>query len=391
MSRADKGVSVADRNADSAILATSAVSWQKVRNQSEDGDGCCVLSPLSCRVKPPGPPASAARLMTDADFRSAVEAAVRRHIESADAIADLRRLSGGASQESWSLDVLRADGTRLELVLRRAPGGVGTKREEAVPLETEAQVLDMAAKAGVPVPNVFFVLDPEDRLGSGYAMNRIAGETIARKILRDPEFADARKVLARQCGAALARIHSIPLEQASALPELSVGGSLRHWRKVYEEFGDPHPVFEFAFRWLEDHRPEEAPLRVVHGDFRNGNLIVGPDGLRAVLDWEMPHFGDPAEDLAWICVPSWRFGAVDNPVGGFGTYEDLFEGYENASGIPIDPDRVRFWEIFGTLKWGLMCKRICAPHVEGIDRSVERAAVGRRPSETEIDLLMTLT
>lgn len=317
---------------------------------------------------------------------------MRRHLPDAQSVSGLKRLSGGASQESWSLDVLAARDERLDLVLRRAPGGADIKREgSGVPLEIEAQVLMLAARNGVPAPPVRFVLDPEDELGSGYVMGRIAGETIARKILRDAEFAEARKVLARQCGAALARIHAMPLAEAPELPELAISGSLAHWRAVYESFGDPHPVFEYAFRWLEERKPEEVPLRVVHGDFRNGNLMVGPEGLRAVLDWEMPHFGDPAEDMAWICVPSWRFGEIDRPVGGFGDYKDLFEGYENAGGGPVDPERVRFWEIFGALKWGLMAKRICAPHMDGTDRSVERAAVGRRPSETEIDLLTMLT
>lgn len=357
------------------------------------GDAACVLSPLPCRVKRSGPPAGVRPVTAaQADFAAKVEAATRRHLPGARSLADLRRLSGGASQETWSFDV-QTEGERLELILRRAPGGVSTKREGGgVPLEIEAQVLGLAMQAGVPVPPVRFVLEPGDGLGSGYVMGRIAGETIARKILRNAEFAEARKVLARQCGAALARIHAIPPERApTELPELAIRGSLDHWRAVYDGFGDPHPVFEFAFRWLEDHRPEEVPLRVVHGDFRNGNLMVGPEGLRAVLDWEMPHFGDPAEDMAWICVPSWRFGEVDRPVGGFGDYRDLFEGYESAGGAKVDPERVRFWEIFGILKWGLMSKRICAPHLDGTDRSVERAAVGRRPSETEIDLLITLT
>ncbi len=319
-------------------------------------------------------------------FAAALEAAVCRHLPGAEGVADLKRLSGGASQESWSFEA-----AGRPLVLRRAPGGVFTKREPAVPLETEAKVLALAHGAGVPVPLVRFTLDPADELGPGYVMDYLTGETIARKILRDAEFAEARKVLARQCGAALARIHAIRAEDAPELPVFAVRGSLDLWRADYESFGEPHPVFELAFRWLEDHQPPEGPLRVLHGDFRNGNLMVGPEGLRAVLDWEMPHLGDPADDLAWICVPSWRFGQIDNPVGGFGQYADLFAGYEEAGGAPVDPERVRFWEIFGALKWGLMCKRICAPHMDSTDRSVERAAVGRRSSETEVDLLMMLT
>jgi aminoglycoside phosphotransferase (APT) family kinase protein len=118
---------------------------------------------------------------------------------------------------------------------------------------------------------------------------------------------------------------------------------------------------------------------------------VGPEGIRAVLDWELAHLGDPLEDLGWLCVNSWRFGNIDEPVGGFGPREDLFRGYESAGGRKIDPDAVHFWEVFGTLKWGIMCLIQGFTHLSGAKRSIELAAIGRRPSETEIDLLNLLT
>ena len=109
-----------------------------------------------------------------------------------------------------------------------------------------------------------------------------------------------------------------------------------------------------------------------------------------MLDWELAHVGDPALDLAWISVPAWRFGSLDRPVGGFGTREALFAAYEAAGGAPIDPGRVRFHEVFGALKWGIMCQMLCHAHLRGEVTSVERAAVGRRVSETELDILMYL-
>ena len=128
----------------------------------------------------------------------------------------------------------------------------------------------------------------------------------------------------------------------------------------------------------------------LHGDFRHGNLLIGPDRVRGVLDWEISHLGDPMEDLGWICVNSWRFGEIDKPVGGFGSREELFEGYEAAGGDPVDPQRVRTWEVLGTLKWGIMCMTMYQIFASGGDPSVERAAIGRRSSETEIDLLALL-
>ncbi len=305
-------------------------------------------------------------------------------------IEGLKRLSGGASQETWSFDTA-GSGPAQPLILRRAPGGKAvTRTGTAISLATEAAVIARAAKAGVAVPDIAYVLNDADGLGEGYVMARIEGETIARKILREEAYAEAQKGLAFACGETLAKIHSIDISGIDGLPALGLAPQIGTYLDLYDSMNEPHPVFEVAFKWLQDNRPEEASLRLVHGDFRNGNLIVGPEGLRAVLDWELAHVGDPMEDLGWICVNSWRFGESQNPVGGFGQYKDLFEGYRAAGGGEADPARVRYWEVFGTLKWGIMCMLMVSAFRTGADRSVERAAIGRRASETEIDLLNLL-
>ena len=322
---------------------------------------------------------------------AALAAVVRRRLPGATGIAALTRLSGGASNETWSFDATGA-GAPLPLILRRRPGGAAeaTPPSVSLRLETEAVLLGLAASQGVPVPDVRFVLEPGDGLGSGYAMERLVGETIARRILREEAFAAVRPRLARQCGEILARVHASPPARLPQLPRADAAAQLVHYRAVFDSFGHAHPVFELAFRWLGDHLPPPAPTALVHGDFRLGNLLIAPDaGVRGVLDWEIAHEGDPMEDLGWICVNSWRFGA-ELPVGGFGTREELFAGYESAGGCKVDPGRVHLWEILGTLKWGIMCMMQYGVFERGIDRSVERAAIGRRSSETEIDLLELL-
>jgi aminoglycoside phosphotransferase (APT) family kinase protein len=160
--------------------------------------------------------------------------------------------------------------------------------------------------------------------------------------------------------------------------------------REYRSFDWPRPVFELALRWLAAHDPgppEEVTL--VHGDFRHGNLIIGDDGLRAVLDWELAHLGDPMEDLGWVCVNSWRFGEIDKPVGGFGSREELYAGYAEG-GRRADPERAGFWEVMGTLRWGVMCCGMMQRFRKGPEHSMERAMIGRRASETEIDLLRLL-
>ncbi len=313
--------------------------------------------------------------------------AVRRFGDDA-RVLDLSRLSGGASQELWSFDV-EASGQRRELILRRNPGGT-VKRETAAGMETEARLMRLALAAGAPVPRVEHVLSPEEGLGSGFVMSRVAGETLARRILRDAQFSHARTVLARQMGEAAARIHRVDLARAGDLRRVTVESALDGAYTLYRANGTRRPVVEWAFRCLQQMRPTiDARPCVVHGDMRNGNVVVGPEGLRAVLDWEVVHIGDPMEDLAWICVTSWRFGDIDKPAGGFGSRADLFAGYESAGGGPADAARVRFWETLGVLRWGLSCALMAREFQQG-DRSVERAAIGRRASETEIDLLAML-
>jgi aminoglycoside phosphotransferase (APT) family kinase protein len=324
----------------------------------------------------------------------ALEAGLRqligRVVPGATGLTALHALSGGASQETWSFDTHGTEGD-VPLVLRRAGAGASLQSSATAGLEVEAALIALVAESGVPVPHVRYVLRPEDALGSGFIMGRIAGETIARKILRDPQFDLIRPKLARQCGAYLARIHGIDRTRLPSLRVAPASVEIAHYFAQYRGYARPRPVFELAFRWLQDNAP--ATLRhptLVHGDFRNGNLMIGVDGVTAILDWELAHIGDPMEDLGWICVNSWRFGSIDLPVGGFGTREELFAGYEAGGGGRVDPDCVKFWEVFGSLKWGIMCESMAATYQSGAERSVERAAIGRRGSEVELDLLCLL-
>ncbi len=304
------------------------------------------------------------------------------------AMSGLRRLSGGATQEIWRFQVTGLAGVET-LILRRAPGGERVS-ESAVGLEVEARLIEAAAAAGVPVPPVRHVLAPGDGLGHGFVMGFVEGETLGGRIVKSPALAEARVGLARGCGEALARIHAIDAGAFPTLSQVTPAELLDQWQASYRRSDWPRPVFELAFRWLGERCPAPpATPRLVHGDFRNGNLMIGPDGLRAVLDWELAHVGDPMEDLGWICVNAWRFGAEDRPVGGFGQREDLYAGYEAAGGAPIDRAAARWWEVFGTLRWGCMCSGMAAAF-RTADPSVERAVIARRTSETEIDLMRLL-
>ena len=319
-----------------------------------------------------------------AEIQALLETVLTNAIAGCVGVAGIERLSGGASQETYRVDALTADGRR-RLALRRAAGG--EQPEGALGLATEAELMMAARTAGVPVPQVLHVLQDVDRLGDGFVMEWLDGETLGARIVREPALADARRRLARDCGAALARIHGIDVAAAGLTERLpsAAPAQLVHetWQR-YQAFKTPQPMIDYTARWLLEHPPPAVPPRLVHGDFRNGNLMVTADGIVAVLDWELAHIGDPMRDLGWLCTNSWRFGGA-GPVGGFGSYADLFQGYEDTSGQAVDAGHVKFWQVFGSFWWAVGCLSMADRYRNGPDPSVERPGIGRRSSECQMD------
>jgi aminoglycoside phosphotransferase (APT) family kinase protein len=225
-------------------------------------------------------------------------------------------------------------------------------------------------------------------------MAYVEGTSVAPRVLRKPEYETARGALTAQLAEALARVHATPAEAvANALrpaPEDPVLDQIGEWERQLDEIGQPLPTVELGLRWLRANAPDPAEPRLVHGDFRLGNFIVDGEGLAAVIDWELAHLGDPAEDIGWLCIRSWRFGNDELPVGGVGTLDDFVTAYEAAGGEPVDRDRVRYWEVFGNAKWAVICARQAADHRTGVRRSHELASLGRRICEPEWDMLQQM-
>ena len=298
-------------------------------------------------------------------------------------VTGVSRLSGGASRETWRFE---ADGRPLILQRQRS----GDVRDMGV----EARVLRAAFTAGVRVPELLHsgaAGDTDNPLGSSFmVLEHVSGETIARKILRDEVFARARSALVEDLARSLAALHAIDPDSIGGLPSTD---QIQQYRETLDglnaTLGQAHPAFELAFRWLDSNRPTDSRRSLVHGDFRLGNVMVGDDGLRAVLDWELAHIGDPMEDLGWLCVRAWRFGSR-KPVAGIGEYDELIDAYEKASGVAVDREVIRWWEVLGTLKWGIMCMIQASSHLTGVARSHELAAIGRRVCENEYDLFLAL-
>lgn len=293
-------------------------------------------------------------------------------------VIEVRRLSAGASRLTWSVDV-RSGGVLRRLVLQRERGQ-GLGRSEML---TEAALLRAAGAAGVPVPAVVAADADAAALGAAYLVTeRVDGETIPRRILRDPALASARAGFAAQCGEILTRIHAIPL---SSLPDLPRPDPVDAIVEMLDNTGQSRPAFELALLWLREHPPRQRPATLVHGDFRNGNLVVGPGGIRAVLDWELAHAGNPMQDLGWLCARPWRWGAPP-PVGGIGRVDELLAAYAPADG-PVSTAELFWWKLLSSVSWGVMCLEQARVHLSGELRSVELAVLGRLSSEMEYDVL----
>jgi aminoglycoside phosphotransferase (APT) family kinase protein len=296
-------------------------------------------------------------------------------------ITAIERVPGGASREGWGAVAQTAGGARRRVILLRDPVGPAPRRNPAV----EAAALVAARSAGVPAPELH--AQGEEPPGRPYLlMERLEGETIPRRLLRDDAYAAARPALARSLGEVLARIHAVDPAAVPGLPRVDALGQAAG---MYRDFGEPRPALEIGLRWLAGHRPQARPDALVHGDFRTGNLVVGEDGLRGVLDWELVHRGDPMEDLGWLCTKAWRFGSA-RPVGGFGGRADLMAGYADGGGTPPDEATQHWWELYGTVRWALLCRRQAARYLSDGERSIELAVLGRRVCEQEFDVLLAL-
>ncbi|MBF6331045.1 phosphotransferase family protein [Nocardia transvalensis] len=304
-------------------------------------------------------------------------------------VSNVRQLSAGARRRSVAFDAQR-DGHTRRLVATIVPPAI-----QRLPVDTEAEVREMARKSGVPVPAVVATCTDSGHVGAPFLVSeRVDGETVPRKVLRLVNAAGIGDRLAVQLGEAMGRLHGI--DPAAAPPRLPGSREDDPARTelaeaeagVRELLGD-RPVFALALRWLQRHIPDPPPRKaVLHTDMRNGNLIVDGDGLRAVLDWEgARRFGDPMRDAAWAALRMWRFRSDAAEFGGFGGRDPFVHGYEQVGGS-FDPDRFRWWKVLCTLGWGVGLAGQAAAHLDGSVRDIVMAASGRRVSEIEWDLLM---
>lgn len=293
------------------------------------------------------------------------------------------KLSGGAIQENWLLD-LSMDGRSRALVLRRdAPAGVAESRTRA----EEFALLRAAHDAGVTVPRPVAFCAEAGLIGAPFALvEKVEGVAYGPRVVKDESLGGDRVALVAALGRELARIHAIapgPGLAAALGPKPADPGraEIAALRGALDALGLERPDLEWPLRWAERHAPAPAAAVLCHRDFRTGNLMLDARGLTGVLDWEFAGWSDPAADLGWFCAECWRFSRPDREAGGLGPREAFYAGYAARGGAAPDPARVAWWELIAHLRWAVIALQQGARHASGREPSLHLALTGRIADE----------
>lgn len=322
------------------------------------------------------------------ELQGSLERSLGEHFAKGVVLSELKLLAGGASRKIFGFDALVEGESAQRALVARMGADPGRIRGSGV---DEFALLGVASDAGVCVPRVYCRGCVGGTGENFYVMDRLRGDAIARKLLRDQAYAKTRERLPADLARSLARVHSIDHAdpRLASLGENGSGDEIARYRELLTLAapGHPMPTLTLGARWLEQHRPSRTRRAVVHGDFRIGNVMFDESGLTGVLDWELAHIGDPMEDLGWLAVRAWRFGANDKPIGGLCSREEFWAHYQREGGEAIDPKIARYWEIFGNWKWAVICVMQAAGHRASGKRDVELATIGRRVADVELELL----
>jgi aminoglycoside phosphotransferase (APT) family kinase protein len=299
-------------------------------------------------------------------------------------------LLGGACQENLLLEV-ELDGKPQRLVLRAdAPRSLPGSLDRA----GELKVIEAVVAAGVNTPPARWLAPGLLREGAqAFFMDWREGTAIGRKVVRDEALATAREGLAAEVAGELAKVHGITPDTHPELCAVLGDSAIRPLerlctsaRETLDRAGEPRPALEYVLDWLERNAPADEEVTLVHGDLRTGNVLLTPDGLSAVLDWELAHWGSPAEDAAWLCVRDWRFGRLDLPVGGFAGRDAFTAAYAEASGRTLSAEALHYWEVYGNARWATGCLQQGERYAAG-ERDLELIAIERRTLEMEFEAL----
>ncbi|MCE9641949.1 MAG: phosphotransferase family protein [Betaproteobacteria bacterium] len=327
-----------------------------------------------------------------ADTRARLETFLRAAAAaSAVSISQLARMSGGAVQENWALDVEITGGTYAgpqQWVLRTdavARVQASLKRSE------EFEILKVAHAANVHAPRPLFLCGDLAVTGREFfIMQRLPGIASGHRVTREAALVPDRARLARELAENLARLHAIkpPQPQLAFLSTMLARDNIAHYRKYLDQLPGPHPALEWGLRWCEFNAPATEETTFIHRDYRTGNYLVHDGGLAGVLDWEFAAFGNPLEDVGWIFAKCWRFAGKQRPAGGVAEAADFLGPYERASGRTVTPAALVYWQVMAHIRWAIIALQQAQRHLSGVERSLELALTGRIVHELEHEIIL---
>jgi aminoglycoside phosphotransferase (APT) family kinase protein len=308
-------------------------------------------------------------------------------------IERLSPLDGGAISTNLAMDVT-VDGGPLSgpqaLVLR---ADSAARVSASLTKSEEFAVLRRAFQARMTVPEPLALCTDPELLGRQfYIMRRASGVAAGHLVVRSEQ---PQTDLARELGRQLGVLHGIRpgaedlafLPMPEPTPALAMVKRTRIW---LEELDIKDTVLAWGLRWLELNAPPRGEIVLGHWDYRTGNYLVDNGRLTAILDWEFAGWADPMVDLAWFCSRSWRFGRRDREAGGIADRSHFYAGYQETSDIPLDHERIAYWEAAGYVRWSVIALQQADRHVSGADPSLELALTGRMVPEIEWDLVSYL-
>jgi aminoglycoside phosphotransferase (APT) family kinase protein len=252
-------------------------------------------------------------------------------------LRDATVISGGFSRLMLDVRWTGGQGTGGHGVARIEQDGMfGTEGRR------EASVMRILRARGYPVPAIVWEEPDLDALGHPFfVMEFVDGRARTDDEGLDDMLRALRRLhgLGQEAADAVAALDGLP---AGRGPEQAIDAQLRHWHDVYRSaVAYPIPLLERGFAWLRANlRPTGASV-IVHGDPGPGNALQDAAGVAAVIDWELAHAGDAAEDWAYLALIRGRR---------LGSPESWKARLATTVGVEYDEPTWRAWEVFNSVK-----------------------------------------
>ena len=276
-------------------------------------------------------------------------------------IADVKLLSGGNARRAWSFDAVSRDGAVQPCILLAQVAGKHVESDTA----EEFRILRAMTGHNLCAPAAL-ALDTDGAVAGGPALvlERIDGQASTL------EFLNLDQQTGRAATAALAKaiagVHAFDWP-ATGLTARSPLDEVLLWESRFLAHRlEPLPALAHLFGWLKTHLPAPSRLSLIHGDLRPGNFLFEGGNINALLDWEMAHVGDPAEDIAWAYRTLWspeHFMGIDE--------------FAQAHGLGVPHQNILFYRIFSEVKFATISVSAAASFARGDTgnlRHIDRAA-----------------